>query len=81
MKDQKTLRVSSTSLLSTHYVRIRHVRMERNERGGGRNKAEGRIIAQVVEISPHSLDGQRDGLRFKSYMRDVMSGKFRDVIH
>lgn len=41
----------------------------------------GRIIAQVVEISSRGLDGQRDGLRFKSYMRDVMSGKFRDVIH
>jgi len=44
-------------------------------------KIGGRIIVRVVEISSHSLDGQRDGLRFKSYMRDVMSGKFRDVIH
>lgn len=50
--------------------------------GEGRGSESGRrIIVQVVEISSHSLDGQRDGLRFKSYMRDVMSGKFRDVIH
>lgn len=54
-------------------------------RGGvgedGRGETGRRIIVRVVEISSHSLDGQRDGLRFKSYMRDVISGKFRDVIH
>lgn len=43
-------------------------------------KEGGRRAIEVVEISPVASTAE-NGLCFKSYMRDVMSGKFRDVIH
>jgi len=79
VQEQKILRISKTFA----YALCAYIRCSDGEGVGGRRGGEtgGRIIVRVVEISSHSLDGQRDGLRFKSYMRDVMSGKFRDVIH